>query len=256
MSEDFKHQAVEYSKFRPLYPPELFDWLDVITTSKDTSLHKVAWDCATGNGQAALGLTKYFTKIIATDVNQTQLDKATYHPNIEYQCASAENCNLEEASIDLITVACGIHWLNREIFYKHAHRVLKPSGVIAVWTYDWPWTGYQKIDNILLELKEDILGKYWTVGSSELYFGKYKNLDFPFKEISVPSFTVNVGYTVEHILHFLSTWSAVQRFKRDTNGNPIHIIDSRFREAWEQEKPIVPICIPLHCRAGNKSNDV
>lgn len=43
-----------YSFVRPLYPENLFEFLNEITPNKD-----LAWDCATGNGQAAIGLRKY-----------------------------------------------------------------------------------------------------------------------------------------------------------------------------------------------------
>jgi SAM-dependent methyltransferase len=244
MSEDFKHQASQYVKFRPLYPVELFDWLGTVVPC-----HDVAWDCATGNGQAALGLTKYFSKVIATDVNQTQLDEAIRHPNIEYRCISAENRFLEPSTVDLVTVACGVHWFNREVFYQHVRESLKSTGLLAVWTYDWPWSGYKKIDALLSELKGDILGKYWTEAAN-LYFNKYENLDFPFQELSVPSFASELGGTVDHLLGFLSTWSAVQRFKRDKNEDPIRLVESSFREAWNQENPAVPLYLPLHFKVG------
>src|SRR5437773_9814704 len=51
--------AVEYAKFRPHYPDELFEDLALISPR-----HELAWDCATGNGQAAAGLARHFDRVI------------------------------------------------------------------------------------------------------------------------------------------------------------------------------------------------
>jgi len=62
----FSDKSEDYSKFRPQYPAELFSYLASVTPH-----HQCAWDCATGSGQAALGLTHHFSKIIAIDASQS-----------------------------------------------------------------------------------------------------------------------------------------------------------------------------------------
>src|SRR5437762_742522 len=49
--DHFSRQAADYAKFRPRYPKELFRWLASVAPET-----KLAWDCATGNGQAAVAL--------------------------------------------------------------------------------------------------------------------------------------------------------------------------------------------------------
>jgi ubiquinone/menaquinone biosynthesis C-methylase UbiE len=43
---------------------------------------ELAWDCATGKGQAAVGLSKYFRQLIASDMSEKQIEmqsgKATF----------------------------------------------------------------------------------------------------------------------------------------------------------------------------------
>ena len=51
----FSKQAEDYAKYRPVYPKELFEYILQFVTEKNT-----AWDCATGNGQAAFALAQYF----------------------------------------------------------------------------------------------------------------------------------------------------------------------------------------------------
>src|SRR4029077_8666035 len=75
----------EYAKFRPHYPDELFEHLASISAR-----HELAWDCATGNGQAAVGLARHFEKVIATDASAQQIESAEPDKRISYRVAPAE----------------------------------------------------------------------------------------------------------------------------------------------------------------------
>jgi hypothetical protein len=48
--DNFSRHSKEYSFSRPTYPDLLFEYLSSITPQKN-----LAWDCATGNGQSAIG---------------------------------------------------------------------------------------------------------------------------------------------------------------------------------------------------------
>src|SRR4051812_41340571 len=114
----FSKQSVDYAKYRPRYPLLLFEYLAGVAPDKER-----AWDCATGNGQAAVGLARVFKQVIATDASQSQLDSAAEHEHVEYRIAKAEQTDIETSSVDLVTVAQALHWLNLEEFYREAKRV-------------------------------------------------------------------------------------------------------------------------------------
>ena len=57
--DHFSSHAADYAAFRPRWPPELFSWLSGQVYSRD-----LAWDCATGNGQAARALAAHFDRLI------------------------------------------------------------------------------------------------------------------------------------------------------------------------------------------------
>ena len=63
--DHFSEHAADYAKFRPNYPAELFDHLASLPRAR-----ALAWDCATGNGQAALGLAQHFEKVVGTDARR------------------------------------------------------------------------------------------------------------------------------------------------------------------------------------------
>jgi len=56
--DDFSQQANSYQQFRPRYPQALYDWLSTIVPATSN-----VWDCATGNGQAAVALADRFDSV-------------------------------------------------------------------------------------------------------------------------------------------------------------------------------------------------
>lgn len=105
--DHFSSVASNYASSRPSYPPELFSWLAHQCTKLE-----LAWDCGTGNGQAAIALVKYFKQVQATDASTQQLTQAFAHPQINYRVASAENSFLDNQSVDLVVVAQAVHWFD------------------------------------------------------------------------------------------------------------------------------------------------
>ena len=67
----FATEAAQYAHLRPTYPEDLFAFL-----SKTVASHAVAWDCATGNGQAATHLARYFGRVLATDESAEMIAQA------------------------------------------------------------------------------------------------------------------------------------------------------------------------------------
>ena len=112
-TDHFSSKSREYSYSRPFYPKDLFEFLQEITPNK-----RIAWDCATGNGQAAIGLCRYFRNVIASDVSKNQIANKFHRNNITYEVFSAEKPNIQDNSVDLITVAEAIHWFDFEKFYR------------------------------------------------------------------------------------------------------------------------------------------
>jgi methylase of polypeptide subunit release factors len=73
-SPDYSSFAKGYAESRPRYPAELFSYLASLVGRRS-----LAWDCATGSGQAALELVKHFNRVIATDVSGEQIRHAAQH---------------------------------------------------------------------------------------------------------------------------------------------------------------------------------
>src|ERR1700712_181091 len=153
--DHFSGHAAVYASFRPTYPAALFDFVLSLTPGR-----ALAWDCATGNGQAALGLADAFEHVIATDASAAQLEHALAHPKIEYRQAPAEDSGLAAGSVDLITVATALHWFDFDRFYAEARRVLAPGGALAAWAYNLPRVT-PEVSALIDHLAREVVGTYW-----------------------------------------------------------------------------------------------
>lgn len=220
----FGEHSSDYLRFRPTYPKGLFQFL-----TKQVNEHELAWDCGTGNGQAAFVLSEYFKNVIGTDINQAQLDVALKNDNISYHAWPSENTKIPDASVDLITAAQAIHWFNLDAFYQEVRRVAKPKGIIAVWCYSLA-TVNREVDAWIKKLYEDILGnKYWS--KERKYIDEeYKTLPFPFKKIEHPEFSIQKKFNFEQILGYLNTWSAVKEYQKINQQNPLDLIYTEFQK--------------------------
>lgn len=241
--DHFSPLASDYFRYRPSYPQELFDYLASLVKKRER-----AWDCATGNGQAALGLARYFDEVIATDASEQQLSNAVKHEKIKYSIATAEQSNIEADSVDLVTVAQAMHWFDLEGFYKEVKRVLRPGGVIAAWIYRFIYVS-DEIDPLLEEVHNGALKPFWppeTVIADE----RFLTIPFPFEEIRPPLIHMEASWDMQHLVGFLRTWSASKLYREQMNADPLETITDRLRERWGDPLTQRNIRWPLILRVG------
>ena len=242
--DHFSTQSAAYAKHRPRYPSALFEYLASVTTE-----HERAWDCATGNGQAALGLARCFTEVIATDASRQQLLSAAPHERIRYRVAAAEQSGLEPGSVDLITVAQALHWFDLEAFYTEVRRVLKGSGVLAVWAYNLLEIS-PEVDFLINEFYGETVGPYWPPERQLIEEG-YRTIAFPFRELEPPPFLMEASWNLAELAGYLRTWSATRRFTEARGFDPVTDLTVKLLAAWgapaEEEKRVR---WPLSLRVG------
>jgi SAM-dependent methyltransferase len=245
--DHFSNHSQQYAQHRPQYPDEIYAYLASIAPG-----HSLAWDCGTGNGQAAIGLANYFDNVHATDASAEQIRLAYPHDKVDYLVEPAEHVSLNTSSADLVTVAVAIHWFNFDGFYSEVKRVLKPDGILAAWTYNLPMISAE-IDPLINRYYFEILNGYWPERIHYLEEG-YKTIPFPFEEIIPPPFVMEIHWNLIHFSGFLNSWSATQRYKAQKGQHPLDMIWSELRAAWGDENEARLIRWPLHFRIGrNKS---
>lgn len=240
--DHFSAHAGEYAKFRPRYPKELFRYLAKIVPEKE-----IAWDCATGNGQAAVELAEYFTQVIATDASQQQIANAKPHGRVEYRVAPAEKSGMDPGAVDLITVAQALHWFDLDRFYLEARRVLKPGGIIAVWSYNLLEIT-PEIDTIINHYYYNVVGSFWP--PERALVEKFDTLPFPFPEVETPQFAMALEWNLEHLLGYLGTWSATQRYIAANQQDPVESIRQDLSSTWGDAQQLRQVAWPLTLRLG------
>ncbi|HEX4706273.1 MAG TPA: class I SAM-dependent methyltransferase [Candidatus Udaeobacter sp.] len=242
--DHFSKQAADYAKFRPNYPQELFNYLGKIAPSR-----QLAWDCGTGNGQAAVGLASVFDRVIATDASANQIANAQPHQRVEYSVAPAERSGLQSATVDLIMVGQALHWFDLDGFYQEARRMLKDKGVLAASAYNLLKID-PPIDEILRRYYHDVVGPFWT--PERKLVETFAEIPFPFHEISSPKFEMRAHWNLDHLIGYLRTWSASQRFMEAKHTDPVEQINESLRTAWGDTTQTRKIIWPLTIRVGVK----
>lgn len=243
-SDHFSAGAQAYLRFRPTYPAALFEQVAALAPGTGRAL-----DCATGNGQAALGLAARFDEVIATDGSQAQLDHAVPHPRISYRRRLAEDSGLEAGSVDAVTVAAGVHWFDHDRFYVEVKRVLRPGGLVALWTYDGHPRVTPAVEAAITHLRDEIADTHWPPGFEHVKTG-YETLPFPFTRIAVPGFEAAADWPLSHLLGHLRTWSSVQRFTARTGQDPVEHVEAELTAAWGDPRMPRRVRWPLHLRFG------
>src|ERR1019366_5413429 len=153
----FGPQAGRYREYRPRYPEALFHYLAVAGGGT-----RVAWDCATGNGQAAVRLAERFAHVIATDPSDEMIAQAIPHPRVTYSVAKYES-GLPDRSTNLVT-----------------------GGVLAAWCYA-RCTVDSAVDEIVDLFYTVTLGPFWPK-ERRLVDEGYRTIALPLDEMAPPPF--------------------------------------------------------------------
>lgn len=221
----FSRQASTYAAARPSYPDALYRFIASVATRRG-----LAWDCATGNGQAAHDLARYFDRVIATDASAEQIAHAIPAPNVAYRVAPAEASGLADRSIDATTVAQALHWLDHDRFYAEVRRVTAKNGIIAAWSYGACHAG-AGIEPLLRDFEHGTVGPYWNPGRRWVDEG-YRTIPFPFDEIAAPAFELRTEWTLSQLGEYLKTWSAVAKYRRERGVDPVAPLLEQIATHW------------------------
>ena len=126
-------------------------------------------------------------------------------------------------------------------FYSEVGRVAKAGSALVAWAYELAMVSPQ-IDRVLDEFYNGSIHSYWPDERRHIESG-YTTIPFPFRPIAVPSFVMTQSWTVDQMLSYLRTWSAVKRFFRTRGEDPVDAIEQPLRKTWgaETRKVVWPL---------------
>lgn len=236
--DHFSGHADRYAQYRPRYPDALFECV-----VQRCRCHQLAWDCATGNGQAARSLAPYFARVVGSDASEQQIASAAPCENVEYRVATAESSGLDDASVDLVTVAQALHWFDIPGFFAEADRVLKKGGVLAVWCYE-----HCVVDCACDALIRQVFAEVEACWPPErlLVENRYQDIDFPYSARRSSDFELRMTWRVEDMLGYMRTWSATTRYQRQKGADPVAGYEQQLRASWGEGRRIVRWPITLY----------
>lgn len=150
----FSDRVDNYLRYRPDYPQPLIEFLLQHGSLDQNSL--IA-DIGSGTGIFTRHLLDKQLKVLAVEPNHEMRHAAekqlSHHPRFTSIEGTAEKTNLPDSSINLIVAAQAFHWFDRHLAKKEFHRILKPSGHLAlIWNQrklDLPFQ--QEYDQLLIQ---------------------------------------------------------------------------------------------------------
>ena len=242
-ADHFSESAVDYARYRPGYPPALFQWLASVCPRRE-----LAWDCATGNGQAAVRLAAHFARVIATDASAEQIRNATPNTKVSYRVARAEDSGVAGGSVDLVTVAQALHWFDLDRFYAEVRRVAAPGAVFAAWCYNL-FSVDSRIDPVVHRFNLEAVSPYWPA-ERRLVDEEYRTVPFPFSQIEPPRFAMEERWDLARVIGYVGTWSAVKRCREATGTDPIEALRPELERTWGDASSAKTIRWPLSLRVA------
>jgi SAM-dependent methyltransferase len=234
----FSGHAKLYAAARPTYPDRVIAELAALAPGRAQ-----AWDCGTGNGQAARLLADQFEAVYATDASADQIAQAVPHERISFAVEPAEECSLPDASCDLILAAQCIHWFDLERFTAQVRRALRQGGIVAALGYDWPYVD-PEVDALLASDFLRPLDPCWAPGNRLIMDG-YRSIDLPGEEVRLSPAAIHLAWTGEQFADLIRSWSATRKLGEDALTGAFE----RLAALWpaDQRRHVV---MPLISRVG------
>lgn len=239
----FSEKAHVYATARPRYPDALFAYI-----AEHAPALSHAWDCGTGNGQAAASLATHFARVSASDPSAEQISHARPAHNIEYSVQPAERTNFPDQCFDAICVAQALHWFNFADFFAEVRRTARPGAVFCAWGYDWLSVS-PDFDAAFKLSVLDVMAPYWAPQNRLLWAG-YKDVPFPFPRIATPPLRIEAHWNLHQLLAYVATWSATRKCEAAFGPTFLRDAERALMASWGAPDEERVITMPLHVVAG------
>lgn len=177
-----------------------------------------------------------------------QITNAVPCERVYYSVQPAEQTEFEDDSFDVVSVAQALHWFDYTRFFPEVHRVLKPGGIFAAWTYDW-MNVTEEFDRQLKVSLLDVLKPYWARENS-LAWGGYKDVPFPFEPLEVPKIPMRFEWDLFQMMAYVHTWSAVRRWMNETGNEFFERAGEELTTVWGDPAEKKTVSMRFHVIAG------
>ena len=237
-----------YAADRPSYPRELFEWVASMCAGRNC-----AWDCATGNGQAAIGLAPWFERVEATDLSPAQISHAFTAANVRYSARPAECSGFGDESFDLVAVAQALHWFDLDRYWPEVRRVGRPGAFFCAWGYAWfeRTRDLDELYDVYLDPLAARLAGHWSPSLGLLWNGyRADEIAFPFDRVKSPDFAIRLEWEAARLIGYVRTWSAYKAASADpATAATLSDLERAALDRFDGLGPF-PLTLPLSVAAG------
>ncbi len=188
----------DYSKYRPEYPKELFQFL----TNNYNLKNKTVVELGAGTGKFSKLASSYCNKLYYIEPNIDMLNEGKRYcqncTNIIFINSRAEETKIPDNSIDIIFAVQSFHWFNKVKLKEEVKRILKKDGYFAI-----VWNDLEDENN---KFSQEYF-KYINEWNTKLTGNKYqhknteeRNNFFKDKKYETYTFVHSKDYTLEMLI--------------------------------------------------------
>ena len=218
LKNTFSSVINDYEYARPKYPQELYEQL--LTFSRIDDKADIL-EVGAGTGQATdlfLQNGDYSIDLLEVSEEQAEFLREKYKSSekVNVICSYFEEYD-EEKQYDLIYSATAFHWIDSEVGYPKAYRILKNGGIMAVF---WQMSSVTYYDFGIFKGLNDIKKKYLpeeTLGFDEKGIQKVKEKRIKqiqsggyFREPECYEFRWTDTYDADRYVALINTYSSTQ----------------------------------------------
>ncbi|WP_130620463.1 class I SAM-dependent methyltransferase [Dyella amyloliquefaciens] len=154
----FSDRVADYVRYRPDYPVAMLEWLQ---RTYGVNPHWLVADVGAGTGISSKLFLDGGYRVIAVEPNEPMRKAAEQWLGDNERFRTIEGhataTRLDDASVDLVTVAQAFHWFDQAATREEFQRILKPSGLVAI-----VWNSRRLVGTPFLEGYEALLREYGT----------------------------------------------------------------------------------------------
>ncbi|MEP6705515.1 MAG: class I SAM-dependent methyltransferase [Acidobacteriota bacterium] len=129
----FSNRVDNYVKYRPGYPQQV---LELFRKQMGLTKNSVLADIGSGTGLSAKLFLENGNTVYGVEPNASMREAAEEYlkafQNFITHDGTAEQTNLDDASLDFVIAAQAFHWFNAEKTETEFRRILKPGGYVAL----------------------------------------------------------------------------------------------------------------------------
>ncbi|KAH9507374.1 hypothetical protein Btru_057944 [Bulinus truncatus] len=212
-----KALAKNYANYRPEYPKKVYDEIMSYHNEVSTNGHQLAVDVCCGTGLSTLPLVPLFDEVVGVDVSEDLMEYVPKDiPNLKVLVCPAEKMTMiGSGTVDLVTIASGLHWTDIDKFLQEVKRILKPGGTFAAYT----WQAERIENEAAFEFSVKFFSKYKDFMTSKfiMSYEKYQTVKFPFQDLRRFEMEFPGEWTIEQYKGYLGSMHFVPMYN---DANP------------------------------------